>query len=155
MNYQLAQINVGRLRYPAEDARLAEFMNNLELVNGIAESTPGFVWRLKDDSGNATHIHAYEDPQIIVNMSVWGSVEALQLFAYRVEHVQFFRRRAEWFEDFGGPSMALWWIESGHFPSAAQGREKVEYLTKHGITQEAFTFREKFSAPDYALTQIP
>ena len=148
MTYQLAQINVGRFRYPAEDERNADFMNNLDPINAIAEATTGFIWRLKDETGNATNIRAYEDPRIIVNLSVWESVEALQVFAYRTEHVQFFRRREEWFEDFGGPSMALWWIRAGQYPSAAQGREKVEYLTKYGSTPLAFTFREKFATPD-------
>ena len=148
MTHQLAQINVGRLKYAAEDARLADFMNNLDHINGIAEASPGFIWRLKDETGNATSIRAYEDPHVIVNLSVWESIEALQIFAYRTEHVQFFRRREEWFEDFGGPSMALWWIRIGQYPSATQGREKVEYLTKYGGTPRAFTFREKFVAPD-------
>ena len=148
MIYQLAQINVGRLKHAAEDARVADFMNNLDYINSIAEASHGFIWRLKDETGNATNIRTYEDPRIIVNLSVWESTESLQVFAYRTEHVQFFRRREEWFEDFGGPSMALWWIESGQYPSPAQGRERVEYLTKQGSTPQAFTFREKFSAPD-------
>ena len=148
MTYQLTQINVGRFKFPAEDERNADFMNNLDPINAIAEASPGFIWRLKDETGNATNIRAYEDPRIIVNLSVWESIEALQVFAYRTEHVQFFRRREEWFENFGGPSMALWWIRAGQYPSAAQGREKVEYLTKYGSTLRAFTFREKFVAPD-------
>ena len=155
MTHQLAQINVGRLKYAAEDARLADFMNNLDYINGIAEASSGFIWRLKDETGNATNIRTYEDPRIIVNLSVWESIEALQAFAYRTEHVQFFRRREEWFEDFGGPSMALWWITAGEYPSADQGRTRLEHLAKHGSTQHVFTFREKFSAPDLALTQTP
>jgi hypothetical protein len=102
MKHQLANINIARFRYEPDDPRLADFVNNLELINGLGERAEGFVWRLKDDTGNAMAIHAYDDPRIIVNLSVWASIEALQLFAYRTEHVQFFRRRLEWFEPHSG-----------------------------------------------------
>jgi Domain of unknown function (DUF3291) len=147
VKYQLAQINVGRLLYPHDDPRLADFMNNLDAINGLAESSAGFVWRLKDNTGNATSIKAFDDPGILLNMSVWNSLESLQAFAYRSEHVKFVRRRAEWFGDFGAPMMALWWIEAGHIPTGLEGRERLEYLTKHGVSPRAFTFREKFPAP--------
>lgn len=87
---------------------------------------------------------AYEDPLLIVNMSVWRSLAALKLFAFRSEHVQFFRHRAEWFEDFGRASMALWWIEEGRHPTAAEGRQRLEHLDANGPTHEAFTFKESF-----------
>ena len=148
MKHHLAQINVGRFHFPADDPRNADFMNNLDGINALAEASPGFIWRLKDDSGNATAIRAFDDPHILVNMSVWDTVESLQLFAYRSEHVKFFRRRAEWFMDFGGPSMALWWVEAGHLPSPAEGRAMLEHIAKHGSTPTAFTFREKFAIPE-------
>ena len=146
MTYHLAQINVGRFHHPADDPHNADFMNNLDKINALAESSPGYIWRLKDESGNATAIQAFDDPKVIVNMSVWNSVESLQLFAYRSEHVKFLRRRAEWFGDFGGPMMALWWVKAGHMPTLAEGLEKLEHLTRHGSTQAAFTFKEKFAA---------
>jgi Domain of unknown function (DUF3291) len=148
MTYHLAQINVGRFHYPADDPRNADFMDNLGRINAIAESSSGYIWRLKDDSGNATAIQAFDDPKVIVNMSVWDSIENLQLFAYRSEHVKFLRRRAEWFGDFGAPFVALWWVEAGHLPTPAEGREKLEHLARHGSTPAAFTFREKFGPPN-------
>jgi hypothetical protein len=148
MTYQLAQINVAKLRYPMDDPRIADFANNLERINAVAESAPGFVWRLQDDSGNATHIRAYDDPLIIVNMSVWQSLEALQAFAYRTEHVQFFRRRSEWFEDFGAPYLALWWIAAGAYPTPHEGRKRLDLLAARGPSPEAFTFRERFARPN-------
>ena len=148
MKYHLAQINVGRFHFPAEDPRNADFMDNLDGINALAEASPGFIWRLKDDSGNATSIRAFDDPHILVNMSVWDTLESLQLFAYRSEHVKFFRRRSEWFTDFGGPSMALWWVKAGHLPPPAEGRAMLEHITMHGSTPTAFTFREKFASPE-------
>jgi hypothetical protein len=151
MNFQLAQINVARLRYEIDDPRLADFTGNLDHINAIAEGSEGFIWRLKDEAGNAMSIRAYEDPLVIVNMSVWRSLEALKLFAYRTEHVQFFRRRAEWFEGFGRSSMALWWIEASKFPTAAEGRQRLEHVDVHGPTPRAFTFKENFTAGESVL----
>ena len=147
MSHHIGQINIGRLRYETDDPRLSDFMTNLDRINALAEATPGFVWRLKDDSGNATSIRVYEDPRIALNMSVWTSIEALQMFAYRSEHVQFMRRRSEWFEDFGAPYMALWWIEGGHVPTAEEGRARLEHLAGKGPSPHAFSFKERFAAP--------
>ncbi|MBI2719110.1 MAG: DUF3291 domain-containing protein [Rhizobiales bacterium] len=141
----LAQINVGRLRYDLDDPRLAGFIGNLDRINALAEASEGFLWRLKDSSGNATAIRAYDDPRIAVNMSAWASLEALQRFAYRSEHLNFFRRRSEWFEAFAAPFLALWWIEAGRWPSAAEGRARLEHLATHGPTPHAFTFRDRFT----------
>src|SRR5262245_43383250 len=81
-----AQLNIGRIRHPLDDPRMADFVNNLDRVNAIAEHTPGFVWRLQDDSGNATAIHAFDDPRMLLNMSVWESVEALERFVWQTVH---------------------------------------------------------------------
>jgi hypothetical protein len=147
MKYHLAQINIGRLLYPDGDPRLADFMDNLGAINALAESSAGYVWRLEDDTGNAKSIRVFEDTGILVNVSVWESLEALQAFAYRSEHVKFVRRRAEWFTDYGAPMLALWWVPTGHIPTPAEARAKIEHLTGHGPTPEAFSFREKFAPP--------
>ena len=93
----LAQLNIGRLRYPTDDPRMAGFMNNLDLVNGLAEHTPGFVWRLKDESNNATAFRPFADPDMAVNLSVWESIEALERFVWQTVHKRFYGRRQEWF----------------------------------------------------------
>lgn len=147
MTYHIAQINVGRLRYETDDPRLSDFMINLDRINAQAETSPGFVWRLEDDSGNATAIRVYDDPRIALNMSVWDTIEALQAYAYRSEHVQFFRRRAEWFEDFGAPYLALWWVPVGHLPEASEGKERLQHLATHGPSPHAFTFKDRFQPP--------
>ena len=79
-NHHLAQLNIGRIRYEIDDPRMADFTNNLARVNGLAERTPGFVWRYIDESGNSTSTRPYADPKIAINLSVWENVEALERF---------------------------------------------------------------------------
>ena len=140
----LAQINVGRILHPVDDPRMAGFTDNLDAINALAEASEGFVWRLKDESGNATSIAAYEDPAILVNMSVWASPEALHAFAYRSAHRDFVQRRKEWFHLFEAPYLALWWIAEGHRPTPQEGRARLEHLTRFGPSAHAFTFRKMF-----------
>ena len=147
MAHHLANMNIARFRYEPDDGRLREFIDALDHVNALAEQAPGFIWRLKDDSGNAMAVRAYEDPRIILNLSVWTSTEALQAFAYRSGHAEYFRRRLEWFEPHDGPALALWWLAHGSVPGPAEARERLEHLTRHGPTAHAFTFRERFAAP--------
>ncbi len=138
----LAEINVAKLRHPIDDPRVAEFVDNLDSVNALAEASEGFVWRLKDDVGNATQIRAYDDPLIIVNMSVWASPGALYDFAYKTMHRRFVQRRKEWFELFDGPYLALWWVEEGRHPDVADGRKRLAHLERFGPTAWSFNFRK-------------
>ena len=140
----LAEINVGRLRHPIDDPRIADFADNLDRINALAERSEGFLWLLKDDSGNATHISAFDDPQVIVNLSVWESPESLHAFAYHTVHRGFVQRRTEWFEGFDGPYLALWWIAPGAWPDAAEGRRRLAHLQAVGPSAYAFHFRKLF-----------
>ena len=135
---QLAQINIARLRFPEGDPRVADFFDNLDRVNAAAERMPGFVWRLKDDSGNATQIQAYDDPRIIVNLTVWETPDAFEAFVWRTVHLQFYRRRTEWFDRLDGPHFAMWWVPEDYRPSAGEGRERLEHLAAHGPSDHAF-----------------
>jgi hypothetical protein len=134
----LAQINVGRLLYPQDDPRVAEFFDNLDRVNAAAERMPGFVWRLQDDSGNATSISAFDDPTLLLNMSVWESAEAFEKFVWQTVHAKFYRKRTGWFEQHAAPHFAMWWIEPGHIPTPAEGRARLEHLISHGSSDHAF-----------------
>ena len=147
----LAEINVGRLLRPLTDPRTADFVDNLDAINALAEESPGFVWRLKDESGNATQIAAYDDPLIIVNLSVWASVEALYEFAYKTAHRRFVQRRKEWFDLFGAAYLALWWIEDGHRPEIGEGQRRLAHLERFGPTAHAFNFRKPFPATGDAM----
>jgi hypothetical protein len=140
----LAQINVGRLIAPIGDPRIDDFRNNLEPINALAEGSPGFVWRLKDDAGNATALRAFDDPTILLNMSVWETPEALYAFTYNTMHRRFVQRRKEWFELFGRPYLALWWILEGHAPTMMEARQRLEHLERFGPTAYAFTFKKLF-----------
>ena len=144
--YELAQINIGVVRAPTDSPLLAEFMNNLDRINALADGQTGFVWRLVGDGDNATDIHAFDDPMMLMNMSVWRDVDSLAAFVYRTAHREVMRRRREWFHPIE-TYMALWWVPAGHRPSPAEGRARLETLQRLGPTAEAFTFRDPFPAP--------
>src|SRR5689334_1068257 len=96
--YHLAQLNIGRIRGPIDGPIMKEFVDNLERINKVGDESPGFVWRMQTDSGNATEITYSDDEMMKANMTVWENIEALFEYTYRSEHVEFLRRRAEWFE---------------------------------------------------------
>jgi hypothetical protein len=145
----LAQLNIAKAKYALEATEIKEFVDNLEPVNNLAESSSGFIWRLKDESGDATNIHAFSDPDIIVNMSVWDSPDALKIFMFRTHHRDFLRRKKEWFHNIAEDSYVLWWIPIGHIPTVEEAVEKLEFLRNNGDTPNAFTFKSNFSAAEY------
>ncbi len=147
MNHHLAQINISRLIAPLDDPKIAEFVSQLEPINALADKALGFVWRLQSESGNATDLAYNEDPFVIVNMSVWESIETLREFAYKSSHREVFRDRAKWFEKAVKPGYCLWWIPSGHIPTVAEGRERLEHYQKHGATTHSFWFSQPFPQP--------
>lgn len=150
--WQLAQVNLGRLRAPIDDPMIAEFKHALDEINAVAEASPGFVWRLQDDDGNATGIEVSPDDELVIpNMSVWESIEALSEFVYRSDHTPFLRRRRDWFERFGRTFLALWWVPTGHLPTLAEAIARLDILERHGPTTRAFTFRHPFPPPDAAV----
>jgi len=145
--HHIAQLNIARARAPLEDPLLADFVARLDTFNALAEASPGFVWRLKSDSGNATDIRAYDDPLMIVNMCVWESIEALFDFAYRTSHTKVMNRRKEWFESLPGPHLVLWWIPAGAIPTVEEAKRRLDHLAAHGATATALTFKARFPAP--------
>jgi hypothetical protein len=143
----LAQVNIGRIVAPMDSPAMAEFKANLDPINSLAEASPGFVWRLQSDSGNATDIVYSADPFELVNMSVWESLESLRGYVYQSHHLQFFKRRAEWFEKATQPTYALWWIPEGHIPTVAEAKGRLEHYRNHGATQYSFWFSQSFPEP--------
>ena len=140
-NHHLAQLNIGRIRYEIDDPRMADFTNNLALVNHLAERTPGFVWRYIDESGNSTSTRPYADPRIAINLSVWESVSALERFVYRTIHKQYYNRRAEWFEHFEDHYFVMWWVPAGHLPSVEDAVARLEHLKQQGPSDHAFDWQ--------------
>jgi hypothetical protein len=146
----LAQINVARALYPLDHPGMAAFMHALDPINALADRAPGFVWRLQDESGNAAGLNPFDDPMLIVNMSVWVSINALFDFAYRTGHTAIMRRRNEWFEKPAEAHMALWWIPAGTLPSAQEGKARLLHLRAHGPSAVAFSFKQRFAPPAIA-----
>ncbi|ROO57558.1 uncharacterized protein DUF3291 [Vibrio crassostreae] len=130
---KLAQLNIALAKYPLDAPEIKEFVDNLELVNGIAESSEGFVWRLKDESGDATNIQAFDDPNMIVNMSVWDSVDSLKNFMFRTHHRDFMRRKGDWFHRLPEDTYVLWWIEEDHIPTLEEAIERLNTSEKSVI----------------------
>jgi hypothetical protein len=146
----LAQINVGRLVAPRGDPRVAPFFDALDRVNALAEGSPGFIWRLQSEAGNATDIQPTSDPLFLVNMSLWSDAEALFEFVYRSAHTPEMAKRREYFERFEGHYQALWWVPAGHTPDVDEGLSRLWRLDRYGPTREAFTFKMRYPAPGRA-----
>ena len=142
---KLAQLNIALAKYALDAPEIKDFVDNLDLVNGIAESSEGFVWRLKDESGDATNIKAFDDPNMIVNMSVWDSVDSLKNFMFRTHHRDFMRRKNEWFHRLAEDTYVLWWVEDEHIPSLDEAIERLDHLREVGDTPYAFTFKTNFT----------
>ena len=120
--YHLAQVNIALPQAPLDSERLAGFVERLEPVNTLADAAPGFVWRLQTEDGDATGIRAFGDDRLIVNMSVWSSLEALRHFVFRSGHADVLRRRKEWFESMPQLISALWWIPVRTTPRSRRPR---------------------------------
>ena len=148
MPHHIAQLNVGRAVAPLDSPQLADFMAWLDAINAIADSSPGFVWRLQGDNGNNTDLKVTDDALFIINMSVWESIDALHAFTYRSDHRTVFARRFEWFERADGPNVVLWWVPAGTIPSADEALARLRLLAERGPTPDAFGFKSTFPPPD-------
>jgi hypothetical protein len=153
--FALAQANIAHMRAPLEHPLMDGFRSQLERINALADRSPGFVWRLQSDAGDATSIRAYDDPRILFNMSVWESLEALHAYVYKSDHVRPLRARREWFEPMSGPSLVLWWIARSHTPTVEEARARLDLLRERGPSPEAFTFRHAFPAPGAPASRPP
>jgi hypothetical protein len=145
--YHLAQLNVARMNAPLTDPVMADFVASLEPINALAERSPGFVWRLQTDGGDATALRPYDDDRIIVNLTLWENATSLREFVYRGNHASIMKRRLEWFERLTDVHLVLWWVPAGHRPSVHEAIERLERLKQLGPSQQAFTFREPYPMP--------
>lgn len=144
--HHLAQVNVATLRAPLDGPELAGFVAQLEPINALADHSPGFVWRLQTEDGDATAVRPYPDPTVLINLSVWTDLAALRAYVYRSAHAAVMRNRREWFERFERVFVALWWVPAGHRPTVAEAVARLAHLEQHGPTRQAFTFGEPFEA---------
>jgi hypothetical protein len=151
--YELAQLNIAVMKQPLDSPLMADFVANLERINALAEGSPGFVWRLQTEEGDATALRPLGD-QTLVNMSVWKDVASLNHYVYKTAHVEIMRRRKEWFDRMSEASIVLWWVPQGHRPSVVQAIERLRLLRTHGPSADAFTFRHAFPPPDAQESQL-
>jgi hypothetical protein len=155
MKWYLAQINIAKtIGVNINDPIMAKFVAQLDEVNALAEGSPGFIWRLKDDSNNATSINPYNDERIIVNMSVWKSLDHLQQFVYHGKHAEVLRQKRDWFVNFGRPFSALWYVAAGNYPTVEDAVDRLKSLQENGPTPYAFDFKTKFAAPSAPIENI-
>jgi len=150
--YHIAQVNIGRIKAPLEDTPMSGFVARLEEINALADRSPGFVWRLQTPAGNAAYLRPYDDDRILINMSVWETIEFLRNYVYHTAHAELLRHRQEWFEKFAGAYAALWWVPAGHVPGVDEAKKRLAHLDSHGPTQFAFTFKAVFQ-PDEEFQQ--
>jgi heme-degrading monooxygenase HmoA len=152
-DYVLAQVNIGRLLAPIDSPLIADFAAALDEVNAAADGAPGFVWRLQTEDGDATAVRGFERDAagagggVVINMSVWESVEALAAYAYGATHIAILRRRREWFERMTHAYLVLWWIPRGHIPTVSEAEDRLDHLRAHGPTPHAFTLKQHFPPP--------
>jgi hypothetical protein len=151
--FQIAQVNIGLTKGAMESPVMADFAAALDPINALADDAPGFVWRLQTEDGDATAIRPFDDDRMMINMSVWETIEALGEFVYRSGHVAVMRRRREWFERMP-VFMALWWVPAGHVPSSDEAKQRLAHLERHGPTPYAFTFKARFPTPGAALYEL-
>jgi len=137
----VAQLNIGRALYPLDDARMAGFMNALAAINAIADRSPGFVWRMQDETGaGATDIKYTDDPQDIANMSVWESAEALEQFVWMTAHKRIYNQKHSWFEKPAQAIFVMWPVEAGQIPTLDQALERLAHLRRHGSSDYAYSW---------------
>ncbi len=146
-NWHVAQVNIALPVEPLDSPALQEFVALLEPVNALADAAPGFVWRLQTEDGDATSIRAFGDDRLIVNMSVWESIEALWDYVYDGGHLRAMRRRREWFTRMAESHLVLWWVRAGELPTVRDAEWRLARLRGEGPTPYAFTFKQRFGPP--------
>ena len=147
--YHIAQYNVARMRAPLDDPLMQGFVSRLDELNHLGDRSPGFVWRLHTEDGTSTSIRLYpNDPLVVINMTVWESIEALHEFTYRSDHGPMYAARHTWFEPMDGATLVLWWVPAGYIPDASQGKIRLELLRRRGPSPQAFTMKQRFPAPE-------
>lgn len=153
--WRVAQVNVATLIAPLDHPQIDDFRNALERINLLGEAQPGFIWRAKGAGFDATDCRVFDNPDVLINATVWETIEHLAAFAYRTEHRDFVRRRLEWFEQPREAFQAIWWVPDGRIPTLDDCVERLMYLRRHGPTAFAFDFRTRFPAPSDITADAP
>jgi len=147
MNHHLAQFNIAKMIAPLDDPSMAPFVALLEPINALADGSPDFVWRLQSEEGDATVLRVFDDPDMLINFSVWKSLDALRNFVYRSDHRELLKARGQWFAGNEGPHLVSWWMPVGVTPSVKEAKERLALLQAQGSSERAFDFRNPFAPP--------
>ncbi len=153
-DYELAQLNIARMVAPIDSPVLKNFVDNLDRINALAEASPGYVWRLQTDDGDATALRPFGE-EYLVNLSVWKDVESLHKYVYRTAHAKIMSRRKEWFSRMREAYTVLWWVPTGHRPTVAEAKAKLQMLRDNGPTADAFTFKQPYAKPGASVGMTP
>jgi hypothetical protein len=152
--YHLAQLNVARMLAPKDDPILADFMAGIEQINALGSKQPGFVWLYETPLATGIETPSvFDEDVLIVNLTVWETVDDLYQFTYYTAHTDYYRRRSEWFSKLESPNYVLWWIPAGHIPTLEEAKDRLTYLTDHGATPFAFSFKQRFTAEEAAYLE--
>ncbi len=146
-SYHLAQANIAVSLYPFDAPEMAGFFSRIDEINAIADTHPGFVWRIPDEDAEEQAQAAFGRDQLVYNLTLWDSAESLGSFVYRSDHMDVMRQRSSWFESSEKSPFVLWWVPAGHLPTVDESRERFELLWHNGPGPDAFTFGERFAAP--------
>ena len=130
-----------------DDPIMQDFVNNVDNMNAIADAAEGFIWRLQDEDKDEA-IHVFQDDSLIVNMSVWESLECLFNYTYNSGHIEVFKRKKEWFSKMKMMHMAFWYVPEGYEPTFQEAKDRLDYLNTYGDTPYAFSFKNKFTVQD-------
>jgi hypothetical protein len=145
-SYHLVQLNIAKMKYRIDSAEMVEFVDNLENINALAENSPGYVWRLQTEDGDATGIDFFGS-DMLINMSIWEDVESLHSFVYKTAHTKFMSRRKEWFHRVEEAYTVFWWSPAGVIPSLNESKQKLEMLRAEGPGPEAFSIKQTYPEP--------
>lgn len=148
MAWQLAQLNIAKMLYAPDSSEMQDFNDALDTVNGSAETSPGFVWRLESDAGNPADDLIFNNPGWLVNMSVWNELGSLLSFVRSDLHLAIMKRRREWFESMDEATMVLWWVPAGNQPTIAEAQARLEWLRENGSSPFAFSFAQPYPSPE-------
>ena len=142
--FHLAELNIAEAKAPLMSPQLSGFVARIDEINALAEKEKGYIWRLKDETGHSMEIRFSDNPDMLINMSVWESVEDLKRFTYQTMHKELIRDKRQWFHHIKSAAYVLWWIPVGHIPTLAEGKERLDMLRAQGATPQAFDFKNVF-----------
>ena len=143
----LAQANIAHMRMPLDHPTMEDFVARIDTLNALADAAPGFVWRLEAEEDEVSPVALFNGERVLFNLTVWESIESLESYVYKSQHVKAVQKRAEWFERPKKSPLVLWWVPAGHFPTEEEAAQRFELLWQNGPSEAAFTFRTRFE-PD-------